>query len=102
VRLLGLTLYVDFPDNPSGCHKKDPQLARAEKAQMHYLPDVPAKPTGGLFNQNLPPQATYFMGSFITYLDRAAKQFANGWAAATYFFHSDSGACKAPIIVATG
>lgn len=32
--LLGLTLYVDFPDNPADCHGKDPQSARpARKAQ---------------------------------------------------------------------
>jgi len=30
--LLGLTLYVDFPDNPADCHKSDPQNAHATKA----------------------------------------------------------------------
>jgi hypothetical protein len=100
VRLLAVTLYVDFPDNPSDCHKKDPQLVRAEKAQIHYLP---AKQIAGAFNSDIPPQAAYFIGgNFVTYLDRGAKKIANSWAAAVYFFHSDSGGCKAPIIVATG
>jgi hypothetical protein len=31
--LLGLTLYVDFPDNPADCHNKDPQKARSAKAE---------------------------------------------------------------------
>ena len=31
--LLGLTLYVDFPDNPADCHGKDPQNARPAKAE---------------------------------------------------------------------
>jgi hypothetical protein len=30
--LLGLTLYVDFPDNPDECHKSDPQNAHPAKA----------------------------------------------------------------------
>ncbi len=30
--LLGLTLYVDFPDNPGDCHKSDPQNAHPTKA----------------------------------------------------------------------
>ncbi len=30
--LLGLTLYVDFPDNPADCHSKDPQNAHPAKA----------------------------------------------------------------------
>lgn len=31
--LLGLTLYVDFPDNPDDCHKTDPQNSRPAKAE---------------------------------------------------------------------
>jgi len=101
VRLLGLTLYVDFPGNPSACQKKDPQVVRAQKAQ--FLHGLPVKRTGGLFNQDLAPQAAYITGdSFVTYLELAAQKIANGWAAAIYFFHSDSGACMAPIIVGNG
>jgi hypothetical protein len=32
--LLGLTLYVDFPDNPADCHGKDPQNSRPTKAAV--------------------------------------------------------------------
>jgi hypothetical protein len=31
-KLLNLTLYVDFPDNPSACHDRDPQRARGGNA----------------------------------------------------------------------
>jgi hypothetical protein len=30
VRLVGVKLYVDFPDSPGDCRKKDPQVANAE------------------------------------------------------------------------
>ncbi len=34
--LLGLTLYVDFPDNPDACHKSDPQNAHPAKAEANW------------------------------------------------------------------
>jgi hypothetical protein len=36
--LLGLTLYVDFPDNPPDCHKSDPQHANPAKAEGNEQP----------------------------------------------------------------
>jgi hypothetical protein len=36
VTLLGLTLYVDFPDNPGNCHKNDPQNAHHAKAEGNW------------------------------------------------------------------
>ena len=38
-QLLGLTLYVDFPSDPSACQKNDPQKGRSAHAQS-----VPASP----------------------------------------------------------
>ncbi len=32
VQLVGLTLYVDYPDNPSSCHDKDTQVPHGNKA----------------------------------------------------------------------
>jgi hypothetical protein len=32
VQLVGVTLYIDFADNPSDCHDKDPQVPRGGKA----------------------------------------------------------------------
>jgi hypothetical protein len=37
-KLLGLTLYVDFPDNPSDCHKNDPQTANPKAAAVGIFP----------------------------------------------------------------
>ncbi len=36
VTLLGLTLYVDFPDNPANCRKNDPQNAHPVKAEGNW------------------------------------------------------------------
>jgi hypothetical protein len=33
VKFLGLTLYVDFPNDPQDCHKTDPQITRSTKAE---------------------------------------------------------------------
>jgi hypothetical protein len=37
VMLLGLTLYVDFGDNPADCHSKDPQNVRSDKTKVGDL-----------------------------------------------------------------
>lgn len=34
--LLGLTLYIDFPDNPGECHKTDPQNVHPAKAEGNW------------------------------------------------------------------
>lgn len=105
VRLLGLTLYVDFPGDKGkegdkdDCHKKDPQLAGKEKAQVihgvqawesesEHLPPIRAAGMAGIL---LSPR----VGLFIARIE-------SRMAAALYFFNSDSGACRAPIIFGGG
>jgi hypothetical protein len=102
VRLLGLTLYVDFPENLGDCHKKDPQLARAEKARL--LHGLPAEAMAGLFAEDpAPPQVAGITGGiFATYLNSVTRKVTHSLAAAVYFFHTDGGACMAPIIVGNG
>ena len=75
VKLLGVTLYVDFPEDPSDCHKKDPQLAGTARAGS------------GIAHMRTGILATYF----------GAARIVEGLAAT--FFHSDFGACLAPIII---
>ncbi|MBZ5664664.1 MAG: hypothetical protein LAO30_08690 [Acidobacteriia bacterium] len=97
VRLLGLALYVDFPDNPSDCHKRDPQLVRSEKAQslhalaVQQIAGVAKLQTGAVAG-----------GILAAYFDLAARKIADGLALATYLFHADGAACTAPIIVGNG
>jgi hypothetical protein len=76
-KLLNVTLFVDFPNDPSECHGKDPQNPRPSKATI--APNFPSffarGSAGGLKQQLL---------------------------AAIYFFGGNVGACKAPIIVGGG
>ena len=98
VRLLGLTLYVDFPDNPGDCRKKDPQMVRSEKAQLPH--GLLAEQMAGSGENIAPPQMAWIGGSALAaYLDLAARKITQSVATAVYLFHTDAGACKAPIIV---
>jgi hypothetical protein len=36
VQLVGVTLYIDFAENPSDCHDKDPQAPRGGKANANW------------------------------------------------------------------
>jgi hypothetical protein len=76
-KLLNLTLFVDFPNDPSECHGKDPQNPRPSKAEI--VPNFPSffarGSAGGLEQQLL---------------------------TAIYFFGGNVGACKTPIIVGGG
>jgi hypothetical protein len=99
VRLLGVTLYVDFPGDAADCRKKDPQLARSEKAQV-----MPGSLGEELMGENLPPMQAAGMASGLLApnFDFAARKIQGSLAGAIYFFHSDSGACMAPIIFGGG
>ena len=96
-KLLGMTLYVDFPDSPIDCRKADPQLVSAGKAQASDA--RPGKKIFGTLAEEVAPpqQAGLGSGIFSKYLDFVAGKVASGVAAAIYFFHTD--ACRAPIVV---
>ncbi len=93
VRLLGVTLYVDFPENSSDCHKTDPQLAGSQKAGV----------VRDLSGQKLPAvqMASMGFGLLGVYLERGTVQLERRLSAAMYFFHSDYGACLAPTVFGT-
>ena len=75
-KLLNLNLFVDFPNDPSSCHGKDPQNPRAVKAEI--------------------------TPSFPSWLIRGSAGSLSQHLAAIYFFGLHIAACKAPIIVAGG
>jgi hypothetical protein len=102
-QLVGLKLYVDFPGSPADCRKKDPQVARAQKAQL--LPDLPLKSIVpfsvvplSVEDPGLTQQAGMTGGGFAV-LEIAAQKMMVALGAAFYLFHSEGGACMAPIIV---
>jgi len=98
-RLLGLNLYVDFPDYQDDCHKKDPQLAQAEKAQL--LHGLPMRAIGAIFARDFAAtrEAGIEGGILATYLDFATSRVARSFEAAFYFFHTGAMGCTTPIIV---
>jgi len=77
-KLLNLTLFVDFPSDPSECHGKDPQNPRPVKAET--APIVPSFFASG------------FKGSPKQHL----------LATIYFFFGPHTGGCTAPIIVGGG
>jgi hypothetical protein len=73
-KLLNVTLFVDFPNDPSECHGKDPQSAQPSKAEgTSNFPSFFARESGGGPGQHL--------------------------LASIYFFAAMGGGCRAPIIV---
>jgi hypothetical protein len=76
--LLGLTMYVDFPDNPADCHAKDPQGARPAKKAQNGAGSGEALRSGG----------AGLTGSLAT---------------AVFFFGKPGGDCKSPnLLLYTG
>lgn len=88
--LLGLNLYVDFPESPSSCHDTDPQKPHAVKAETGTAAGFERLI---VFFQSQPGDANEArmiplgMGRFI---------------AALYLFGHPSGVCTAPILAADG
>jgi hypothetical protein len=103
--LLALTLYVDFPDNPSNCHDTDPQKPRAVKAETS--PTASFERMVALLESDLgdAEEASVALpgADRLTSLAlRGAKTVARQLTAALYLFGRPSGTCMAPIIAADG
>ncbi|HYW39284.1 MAG TPA: hypothetical protein VE957_14315 [Terriglobales bacterium] len=88
--LLGLTLYVDFPDNPADCHSRDPQNAHPAKAEA----GSPLKRLVVLLAGNLVDvQGASAAGG--------APSIADELASAMYFFGMPAADCNSPHIILT-
>jgi len=98
VRLVRLKLYIDFA-GPEECRKQDPQLLPAKKALL--LNPLSIENTTTMQN-DMQLRAAGFSGNILdTYVNSVARS-SSKMGAAIYFFSSDTGGCKAPIILNNG
>ena len=96
--LVGLALYIDFPESPADCHKTDPQGLRSQKAQL--LESVPAPAGVSRPGENSGSvQTASIVPPFGRDLHFASRWISRQTEAAIYFFHSEGGACIVPIPV---
>jgi hypothetical protein len=93
--LLGLTLYIDFPDSPVDCEKRDPQT-RTAKAMLRHPFELSTLFGDGQDQLQTAGISLEGSGSFLS---SAAKGAQRGIWAAYYFFHSEGGACLVAIPV---
>ena len=107
IKFLGLTLFVDFPNDSAGCHKTDPQMAHSTKAEAGTRPPLNRAAALSLEAPAVSETAS-FAGRGVT-LGRsgilatvvAADPVARYLTAAMYLFHAAGGACRAPILFLT-
>jgi hypothetical protein len=101
--LLGLTLYVDFPDNPADCHKNDPQNAhpsKAEGSRRRSLEQIAALSGGRPADvQTASLAGGEISSASVGFLVRDVRRIAQYLMAAVYFFDDSGSDCKGPIIV---
>jgi len=101
VQLVGVTMYVDFGENPSSCHDKDPQLPHG-KSRAGLGPSVEriiALLTGNVADVQaadasageLPPRYLRFMAE-----SSLARRIAQRLGVAVYFFGASGLDCGAP------
>ena len=105
VNFLGLTLYVDFPNDRAGCHNTDPQTARSQK-KADAMPLSPLERAAMLLRGDLieAQSANVFDASvpdYVTSLTRRRLGNSANLMTALYFFHSIDGTCTAPILFLT-
>jgi len=106
-KLLHLTLFVDFPNDPSVCHSKDPQNPhpiKAETDRRSLLGRAVALLEGNLADvQDASVASSSIAPSLLSsVVHGAARSLKQHLVAAIYFFGGSSADCKAPIIVAGG
>jgi hypothetical protein len=106
VKFLGLTLFVDFPNDPADCHTKDPQMTRSTKAGAGQEPSWNRNAALSLeaLDHSEPANVA---GREVTFgrSETLATVVAAGpvadYLAAMYLFHSTGTACFAPILFLT-
>jgi hypothetical protein len=107
VQSLGVTLYVDFPDNPGNCHGKDPQMARPAKANAipASLPERLAAMLGGdLADAQTAEVTNGIPAPYLRWLrsSRVVGSIAQHLAAVASLFGLPSGHCISPTIAGGG
>ncbi|MFY9561529.1 MAG: hypothetical protein WAQ52_14950 [Terriglobales bacterium] len=100
-RLLNLSLYVDFPDSPSDCQKKDPQVARPAKVEKGRR--TIWERMAGLLEGNLAVAVEVsadgeLTPNYLRFLKRSERSLARHLVAAWYLFGRPAGGCTAPVI----
>jgi len=107
VKFLGLTLYVDFPNDSADCHKTDPQIPRSTKAEAG--PSFPLdrlaallfegladSQTARVANRKITPSRPEILATIV-----GAEPVAHYLTAAMYFFRAAMGDCRAPVLFLT-
>jgi hypothetical protein len=102
--LLALNLYVDFPESPSSCHDKDPQKARAVKAEIGAtaIERMISLLQSDLGHEKEASIAPLGADRFVALALRGAQTAARHLTATLYLFGHPSGVCIAPAIAADG
>lgn len=91
-KLLGLTLYVDYPGDPSECQKNDPQkghAAHAQSAPASPLERMVAVPRGSQEGREVQTASVAVDGGMLHAIRLAA----------IYLFSHPNTDCKAPILI---
>ena len=104
VQLVGVSLYVDFPENPTSCHDKDPQRPRAGKtaSAAPFVERLTALLSGNMADvQEAGLVAGESHSDYLRILsaDRGSRSVTQRMLAAYYFlFGVQSGGCRSPIL----
>lgn len=104
-KLLGVTLYVDFPDSPASCRDKDPQKPTPSKAALEaerLLARMVSAIDIDIENADV-EEAGVSSAGWLNRLERGAvKEVAQGIRAAFIFFGMPSADCKSPNVSGNG
>jgi hypothetical protein len=106
VKLLGVSLYVDFPNDANSCHNTDPQKARAAKAAVNWT-TVPERVIASVVGNLTDTQhASVVKGPHVDSLglfiaSNFGEAIVRKLMVAMYFLHVTGGDCKAPIVFGT-
>jgi hypothetical protein len=107
VKFLGLTLYVDFPNDAPDCHKTDPQIPHSNKAEAGPRPGLDRLPAS-FFAELADSHTRSAVGGKIALRSAeilatvdGASPAAHYLAAALYFFHASGTDCRDPVLFLT-
>ena len=103
VQLVGLTLYVDYADNPGDCHGKDPQVPRGSKGHASLtstVEHISALVTRNMADVQAVDAAEAAASRSLKFIAEStiARRIVDSLGIALYFFGTSGTDCHSPVV----
>jgi hypothetical protein len=101
-KFLGLTLYVDFPNDSPDCHKTDPQISQSTKAETREATSEEMVQTQNILNVQAADVSSTALPDTTSWVSKwGFRTVTANLLATVFFFHGGTSDCTSPVLFLT-